>query len=70
MRLQLESVIAQSRGLHGVISGNQRRGRHDRSSRVGDGQNIGRFGPFATLIGNRFATFLGDDMTAVQIEFR
>ena len=29
---------------------------------VGDGQNIGRFGPFASLISHGLAAFLGDGM--------
>ena len=33
-------------------------------------QDVGCFGPFAGLVGHRLTAFLGNYMTAVQIEFR
>src|SRR5687767_15167429 len=35
---------------------------------VGDGQEVGGLGFLATLIGHRLAAFLGNRMTAIQID--
>lgn len=53
-----------------VIACNGLGGSHDEAIHVGDGQDVGRLGPFASLVGHRFAAFLGHSMAAIQIEFR
>jgi hypothetical protein len=40
-------------------------GSHDVALHVGDGQDVGRSGPFGPLLGHRFATFLVEDQMQV-----
>ena len=37
---------------------------------VGDGQNIGSFGPLALLVGDTFAAFLGYRVRAIEVQLR
>ena len=53
-----------------MIACNGLGGSHDVAIHVGDGHDVGRFGPFAPLVGHRFAAFLGNSMAAIKIEFR
>ena len=62
MPFQLEGVV--------VVASNGQRGSHDVAPRIRDRQNVGRLGSLASLVGHRLAAFLGDDMTAIQIQFR
>ncbi len=62
MRLEIEGIV--------MIACNGLGGSHDVAIHVGDGQEVGGFGPFASLVGHRLAAFLGNGMAAIKIEFR
>ena len=62
MRFEFEGIV--------VIASYGQRGSHDVALRIGDGQDVGRFGSLASLVGRRLAAFLGDDVTAVEVDFR
>ena len=62
MVLELEGIV--------VIARDEWRGSNDVALSIGDGQDVGGLGPFASLIGHRFATFLGNGVTAIEIELR
>ncbi len=62
-------VILQFEGIV-MIARYQRCGRDDIALPVCDGQQVRGLGAFAPLIGDRFAAVFGDNMAAIQIEFR
>ena len=62
MLFQLEGIV--------VVASDRQRGSHDVALRICDGQDVGRLGSLASLVGHRLAAFLGNNVTAVQIEFR
>ena len=62
MRLQIESII--------MIASNGLRASDNVAVDIANRQDVGRFSPFAPLIGHRFAPFFSDGMCAIQIEFR
>ena len=62
MELQIESII--------MITSNGLRASDNVAVDVGNRQDVGRFSSFASLISHRFASFLSDGVTAIQIQFR
>ena len=62
MWLEIVSVI--------MISSNYPGENNDEAIGIHDGENITGFVFFASLISDRFATFLGKDTRTFQIEFR
>ena len=62
MRLQVVGII--------MIASNQVGTGNDETLAVSVWQDIGSLSFLAALIGNRLAAFLGNGMTAIQIELR
>ena len=62
-------MLLELKGIVMVASDRERRS-DDVTLDIGDGQDIGRLGSFASLVGHRLAPFLGDGMTTIEVEFR
>lgn len=51
-----------------MIASNDSGGRQDIALSIGDGQNVAGLGFFASLVRHRLAAFLGNRMTAIEVQ--